>query len=378
MLRKQDMPPLERTIQHVVSAAAMAAAFSAGALAGTVPPDSTIFPGLTGQSLLDSLVSRYKASSNLGYNSGRDTLYGKIDIVGDSLRCVYTGKWIHGGPTSAPRTWVNNNGFNCEHTWPQSLIPSLAQSDLHHLYATEENTNNARSNYPFAELNDSTQVNAWYRYDHYNPPLYVYPPDHWEQYSKLRSTISFEPRQDHKGRVARSMFYIFTMYKSMFPDTNTYWLIQKNDLYLWHVTHPADTSEIRRTRQIASYQQNKSNPFILDSTLARRAFYPTGISETPNFLTSGARLLGNRPNPFRESTVILYSLPGPGRAEVAIYNVLGLEVARLAAPSSGSGERSVIWSARDSRGQPQPPGIYFYQLKVGGVPAATRRMLLVR
>ncbi|MCU0607293.1 MAG: endonuclease [Candidatus Edwardsbacteria bacterium] len=355
--------------------AALALCLSVPAWAGTVPPDSTIFPGMTSQPLLDSLVSKFKASSNLGYNSGRDTMYGEIDIVGDSLRCVYLGLWIHGGPTAAPRTWINNNGFNCEHTWPQSMLSGIAVSDLHHLYPTEADVNNARGNLPFAELDDSTQVTRWYRYDHYNPYLTTYPPDHWEEYSKLQSiSTAFEPRDDHKGRVARSMMYVFTMYKSMYPDTGSFWLGQKSTLYAWHVTHPASAAEISRTRKIAMHQQGKVNPFIMDSTLARRAFFPgLGVAGSPAAVAPPAALAQNSPNPFRGTTRIRYTLSRPAAVQLGIYDVLGREVFRTARPGEPAGSHEITW---DGRALPQ--GVYFCRLTADGAVVATRRMTLVR
>lgn len=66
-------------------------AVSALLQAGTVPPDSTIFPGLTGRPLVDSLRKYYKTVTVLSYNTARDKMYGEIDITADSLTCVYSG-----------------------------------------------------------------------------------------------------------------------------------------------------------------------------------------------------------------------------------------------------------------------------------------------
>lgn len=368
------MPPLERTIQHVVSAAALAAALSAGALAGTVPPDSTIFPGQTGTQLIASLVTTYKSTTNLGYDVGRDSMYGAYDKLNDSLECVYSGYKIYMQPGQDPSTWAYDHDINCEHTWPQSLLSSgTAEADLHHLFPTEIQVNGDRGNYPFGEIPDD-QTTYWYYNNNRTTSI---PASNIDWYAEYLSGVKFEPREVQKGNTSRAMYYVLTMWQ--LADTNlAWWTGQKNDLYAWHANDPADAREITRTRRIAAHQQNKVNPFVLDSTLVRRAYFPNlGVSGGPYALASGARLLGNRPNPFTGSTNILYSLAAPASVEIAIYNVLGLEVARLT-PPPGTGSCSIIWNARDSRGNQQPPGIYFYQLKVGGVPAATRRMLLVR
>ena len=41
----------------------------------------------------------------------------------------------------------------------------------------------------------------------------------------------------------------------------------------WHEQDPINEDEITRTWQIAEYQENKPNPFILDATLIYRAYF---------------------------------------------------------------------------------------------------------
>ncbi len=361
-------------ILYVVLSVAALTADSSPALAGTVPPDSTIFPGQTGTQLIASLVAAYKSTSNLGYNAGRDTMYGVIDKVNDSLECVYSSYRIYMQPGQDPSEWAYDHGINCEHTWPQSMLSSgTAEADLHHLYPTDIEVNGARDNDPFSDIPDDQTVTWYYN----NTTTHTIPTSNIDLYAE-EAPNTFEPREMQKGNTARSMYYVLTMWQ--LADTNlAWWTVQKNTLYAWHVNDPADAREITRTRKIATYQQGKKNPFVLDSTLIRRAYFPNmGMSGRPEGLAMDNKLLGNQPNPFRDATEIRYRLAGPCRAEVVIYNVLGLEVDRLAGSASEAGERTLTWNARDSQGQPQPPGIYFYQLKVEGLPAATRRMLLVR
>ncbi len=369
------MPRPNDRILYVVLIAFFLAVGGNSIQAGTVPPDSTIFPGLTGRPLIDSLVLHYKTTTTLGYDNGRDTMYGVIDKDGnDSLQCVYSGYTIYMQPGEDPSTWAYDHDINCEHSWPQSQLSGIAVSDLHHLYATEIQVNGDRGDFPFGDIPDD-QTTYWYRR---NVRTTTIPSTLIDEYAELLSGVRFEPREVQKGNTARSMYYVLTMYK-LSDTTAAWWTAQRDYLYAWHSADPADAREITRTRKIATYQQGKKNPFVLDSTLIRRAYFPaTGVAGVTERPLAASRLLGNQPNPFHGSTEIRYSLAGPCRAEVVIYNVLGLEVARLAAPSSGQSERSVVWSARDPRGQPQPPGIYFYQLKVEGAPVATRRMLLVR
>ena len=55
-------------------------------------------------------------------------------------------------------------------------------------------------------------------------------------------------------------------------DTN-FWNLQKDVLLDWHYYDQVDAWELNRTWAIASYQENQPNPFVLDSSLARRIWY---------------------------------------------------------------------------------------------------------
>lgn len=377
---------LNRKILYVVLGAAALAASPFCALAGTVPPDSTIFPGLKGSQLMDSLEARFRASSNLGYDAARDTLYGKIDKgTDDSLRCIYSGYAVYMQPGQDPSSWAYDHGLDCEHTWPQSSFSqsSLPRADMHHLYACQRSpvsVNGDRGDSPFREIPDD-EAEYWY----YRTVKTSSPPDPSvrDNYSELDNAGggSWEVREQWAGNVSRGIFYFYNMYRNSHPAIETWWQGQLSyiyDLLAWHVEDPADAAEIARTRKIATYQQGKVNPYILDSTLVRRAYFPNmGVGGPPGSPTAGARLLGNQPNPFKSSTSIQYSLEAPGRAEISIYNVLGREVARLDLPSA-KGQNSVIWNCQKSDGQWLPPGIYFYQLRINGQPVATRKMTVIR
>jgi len=242
---------------------------------------ATLFPGVTGSALADSVVKYYKSSSNLGYDAGRDTLYGIIDNVGGYLTCVYSGYSIYMMPGQDPSTYAYSNDINCEHTWPQSLgATGLAEGDLHHLYPTEVDVNAARGNLPFGEIQDDS-TDRWYYNNSY---IKTIPSNNIDLYSEVFYDTSnpkidsmFEPREDHKGNVARSMFYFFTMYKSQYIalDSDTsFWKEQIDTLFAWHNREPVDARELWRTNKIGTYQQNKPNPFIIDTTLARRIYFP--------------------------------------------------------------------------------------------------------
>ena len=63
---------------------------------------------------------------------------------------------------------------------------------------------------------------------------------------------------------------------------------------------------------------------------------PTSIGEEAQVVGSFA-LHPNAPNPFNPATVVWFSLPRAGAAKLKVYNLLGQEVAVLAAGSQAAG-----------------------------------------
>ena len=91
-----------------------------------------------------------------------------------------------------------------------------------------------------------------------------------------------------------------------------------------------------------------------------------------------ALLRRNTPNPFSARTAISYQLPAAARVRLALYNVLGQQVAVLADGPCAAGEHTVSWDGRDRTGRPLPNGLYFFRLEVSGQRAAVQKALLLR
>ncbi|GEM_PF-1867716 len=343
-----------------------------------------IFPGVYGDSLLARLVASYKTSTTLDYDGARDKMYGIIDNHNDSVTCVYSGYRIYipyNDPN--PRTWANaaRPKINCEHTYPQNKFGYAKQptSDLHHLYPTNEWPNNYRGNYPFDEIADSPSNYWWIGNDSLGQTGFI-PSSNINLYSEEQRGVKFEPREDHKGNAARSVFYIYTMYKSVCDAADpNFFHIQKNVLLQWHYYDPVDAAEETRNNLIATYQQNKKNPFILDSTLVRRAYFPPviGIDGEPNIGIYAFMLNQNYPNPFNPSTVISYQLAVSSEVSLKIYNLLGQEVRTLVKSRQSAGEYSVLWDGNDNKGLAVSSGIYIYRL-TAGKSVQSKKMVLLR
>jgi hypothetical protein len=85
--------------------------------------------------------------------------------------------------------------------------------------------------------------------------------------------------------------------------------------------------------------------------------------------------LQNYPNPFNPKTTIVYAVPHFDEqypVSLKIFNVLGLEVARLVNEYQPGGQYSVEWNADGL-----PSGVYFYRLSIAGS-VESKRMLLLK
>jgi len=230
--------------------------------------------GLYENELIIYLQNNYKTNSTLGYTDARDTLYLRIDRINGQVKGIYTNYSVT-LPSSGvdPSTHLYNNGINCEHVWPQSLGSGSEpqRSDMHILRPCKENVNSARGNNPFNEINDN-QTDTWYWQNTQSSDI---PSANINEYSENDGGNFFEPREDRKGDIARTMFYFYTIYPNV--ADNHFFQNQKDVLKTWHELDPPDIDEINRTWSIAAYQNNKPNPFILDASLIERAYFFTGI-----------------------------------------------------------------------------------------------------
>ena len=223
--------------------------------------------GLHTDDLINYLYNNYKTNIVLSYNNARDTLYSKIDINQNYVYGIYTNYSVILNPNEDPSTYLYENGIDCEHIWPQSLYEGTQpmKSDLHHLRPCKSNVNGSRGNKPYNESSDN-QTQTWYWLDYaLNDP----PNQNRDKYSESASTL-FEPREEVKGDLARTIFYFYTMYSDI--SNQEFFDLQKEILYDWHQMDEITNHEINRTLDIADYQ-DYPNPFIIDDTLIQRCYF---------------------------------------------------------------------------------------------------------
>lgn len=93
-----------------------------------------------------------------------------------------------------------------------------------------------------------------------------------------------------------------------------------------------------------------------------------GVSQA---LPNGYSLSQNYPNPFNPETTLTFTLPDEGHVRLAVYNILGQEVAVLVDRRLQAGQHTVRWN-----GSGFPSAVYFYQLVADDFTAVKQMVLL--
>lgn len=94
-------------------------------------------------------------------------------------------------------------------------------------------------------------------------------------------------------------------------------------------------------------------------------------------LPTATALYQNYPNPFNPATQIRYALKQDSDVKLAVYDVLGRQIAVLVDGKQTAGNRSVTWNGVDGEGTQVSSGVYFYRLVAGDF-VQTRKMVLLR
>jgi endonuclease I len=206
------------------------------------------------------------ASTMINLFTVRDTFVTGAVTFDKVLNCVYSGETkLYNNPFD----WTAN-GYSREHTYAHSWMPSFDASDpeepeyndQHNLYpARQVNVNDLRCNYPFGEV--VTVETGW----PVNNPQGLLGLD-------ANGNRVYEPKEEHKGRVARSLMYMAVCYTE---GANVFSFNRPNGLqcsafqidypqnqYLmkqWHFEHPPTGWDIARNDFLDSLQNNR-NPFV--------------------------------------------------------------------------------------------------------------------
>jgi endonuclease I len=188
----------------------------------------------------DALAVMANRSRNCtDYSSAREIVFFKVDVKYDAngqpfVQSVYTNDILKLG-----KGMPDSSQFNIEHTWPQSKLKQYARfsetkSDMHHLFAVQSRANSVRGNAPFRDI-----------------------PGEPSGQGRIPETdgSSYEPPEQHKGIVARAMFYMAVAY-DMSIDAE-----QERTLREWNDRFPVSADELERARRVEANQGN-INPFV--------------------------------------------------------------------------------------------------------------------
>jgi len=119
------------------------------------------------------------------------------------------------------------------------------------------------------------------------------------------------------------------------------------------------------------------NDFRIDDCLAKNKNGElVGLTLSPvsdvNFETTNSaktinqfKLFANYPNPFNPTTTIFYSLPEASHVKLQIFDLNGRAVRILLNAKQPTGIHSVLWNAKDEKGNKVTSGIYICTLRVG-------------
>ena len=101
------------------------------------------------------------------------------------------------------------------------------------------------------------------------------------------------------------------------------------------------------------------------------------VEEHVTVLPQSFALEQNYPNPFNSSTTMQFSLPASDEVELAVYNLMGQQVAKLVEGRREAGVYTLHWDARNLDGGELASGVYVYRLRAGEQ-VETRKLLLLQ
>ena len=145
-------------------------------------------------------------------------------------------------------------------------------------------------------------------------------------------------------------------------------VIAPNDSQM--VTLVVDAAKLRFGEYMEELYLNHNDPRYTSIPISVSLSNPTGIPGTRS-LPLAFNLCQNYPNPFNPTTTIRYALPSSANVKIAVYDLLGREIATLVNEELSAGWKEVGWN-----GSAFSSGIYFYNLQAGGFAEVKKLMLL--
>ena len=131
--------------------------------------------------------------------------------------------------------------------------------------------------------------------------------------------------------------------------------------------------------ELTGWNKTDSRGFHAPDKFGRVVFSDAqvGIEDEDSDLP-GSTILINRiyPNPFNPSTIIEYELPVNSHVKLAVYDILGREVAVLHEGMSVAGIHETLWNGRDKNGMMVGSGMYLFKVMTGTHSAWSKALFL--
>ena len=217
------------------------------------------------ESVRERLKREYGSHTAYSYKKARQVIYNEADCENDQMWLQYSGIWTDWkcGGSSIP----SSTTINAEHTVPQSFFgkKSPMVSDIHHLFASPSKLNGARSNYKFEQVDYSECKKFCHGFECQTSK----PSSGVEDYSCLSNSNTWMPRDEDKGRVARAIFYFYTMYPTQAGEITR--VADVDTLKSWNTQFPPDQREKTRN-DVTNKTQGNRNPYVDDYTLVDQAW----------------------------------------------------------------------------------------------------------
>jgi len=147
---------------------------------------------------------------------------------------------------------------------------------------------------------------------------------------------------------------------------NYNWLAENYGLLMRVASHNGELDDNFTKARFYSRMSSYSTPTTVHT--ANKSEFPETV-----------RLIQNYPNPFNNHTIISYSFFSNKSefVKLTIYNLLGEEVRILINENQSGGSYEIIWDGQDNSGKEVSSGIYYAELKTGGI-RQMKKMALVR
>jgi len=154
-------------------------------------------------------------------------------------------------------------------------------------------------------------------------------------------------------------------------DPTNYWIAPGDSVYVKVIFRP-EREEVYTGSLTWVVAASANGPYTVEVGLRGAGLTPISVGKEPAQAPLTFDLASVYPNPFNGVATIRFSLPASGDIRLAVYDLMGAELAVLAKGTLSAGEHSVMIESKDF-----PAGIYAARL-MSGKSVAESRFVIVK